>query len=210
MSELELRSLRRAAFVLVVLSLARWATSRPRTPADALRVEDVAERHARETRAAADEEALRQKPLAQGETIDPNRASEAELDRLPGVGPATARAIVAVRDSGVVFSTPGDLAAVRGVGPRLVERLRPSLDLTAPPAGSRRAHSPAALVDVNRADSSELVELSGIGPVIAGRIVSERRRGAFSSLDDLTRVRGVGPATVDRLRGAATANRRRP
>jgi competence ComEA-like helix-hairpin-helix protein len=209
MSELELRSLRLATAVLVVLSAGRWVASRPPPTADGAQ-EDVAERHALDTRAAADEEGVRTQPLAEGETIDPNRASEVELDRLPGVGPATAQAIVAARDSGMTFSRAEDLSAVRGVGPALVERLRTSLDFSSPAPAFGRRRASQTLVDVNRADSSQLVRLSGIGPVIAGRIVAERRQRVFSSLDDLTRVRGIGPATIDRLRGVATVRSRHP
>ena len=36
----------------------------------------------------------RRQPLGRDERIDPNLADEAELDRLPGVGPVLARAIV--------------------------------------------------------------------------------------------------------------------
>ena len=57
--------------------------------------------------------------------IDLNRASVAELDQLPGVGPATAAAIVAHRDTNGPFSSVDDLEAVRGIGPAKVEALRP-------------------------------------------------------------------------------------
>ena len=57
--------------------------------------------------------------------IDLNRASAAELDQLPGVGPATAAAIVAHRDANGPFSSVDDLEAVRGIGPAKVEALRP-------------------------------------------------------------------------------------
>jgi len=58
------------------------------------------------------------------------------------------------------------------------------------------------LVDINSADWPELVQLPGIGEVLARRIVEERAsRGPFRDLDDLReRVRGVGPATLERIR----------
>ena len=46
-----------------------------------------------------------------------------------------------------------------------------------------------------------LALLPGIGPRLAEAIVRERRRlGAFAGPDDLERVPGIGPATVQRLR----------
>lgn len=56
--------------------------------------------------------------------IDINRASADELDALPGVGPATAAAIVAFRDQHGPFGSVDDLADVRGIGPAKLEALR--------------------------------------------------------------------------------------
>ncbi len=56
--------------------------------------------------------------------IDINRASADDLDSLPGVGPATAAAIVAHRDQYGPFGSVDDLADVRGIGPAKLEALR--------------------------------------------------------------------------------------
>ncbi len=56
--------------------------------------------------------------------IDLNGATAAELDQLPGVGPATAAAIVAYRDAHGPFGTVDDLADVRGIGPAKLDALR--------------------------------------------------------------------------------------
>jgi competence protein ComEA len=56
-------------------------------------------------------------------------------------------------------------------------------------------------VDVNRADWPELAQLPGIGETLAQRIVESRRReGPFADHDDLRRVRGIGPKTLDAMR----------
>ena len=57
--------------------------------------------------------------------VDLNRASPEELEALPGVGPATAAAIVAWRQDHGRFRTVGDLLEVRGIGPAKFEALRP-------------------------------------------------------------------------------------
>lgn len=56
-------------------------------------------------------------------------------------------------------------------------------------------------VDLNQADWPELVQLPGIGEILARRIVQSREReGRFLDHEDLTRVRGIGPKTLDRVR----------
>ena len=57
------------------------------------------------------------------------------------------------------------------------------------------------LVDVNRADWPELAQLPEIGESLAKRIVETRRhRGPYLDHDDLRRVRGIGPKTLERIR----------
>lgn len=60
-----------------------------------------------------------------GVVLDLNRATVDELDTLPGVGPATATAIVAERDAGGPFLTVDDLERVPGIGPAKLESIRP-------------------------------------------------------------------------------------
>jgi competence ComEA-like helix-hairpin-helix protein len=211
MHDAEARALKRAVVVLLLVSSVRWAWGRdaPPAPSD----ESVLDELLQESREAADEANRRTEPLAEGERVDPNRADEVQLDRLPGVGPATARAIVGARDAGIVFVRPEDLAQVAGIGPATVARIETLLDLDTPPAPRSRIsradgeadRSLAPPVDVNTATADELVALPGIGPALAERIRHERMKRMFTSLDDLTRVPGIGPATVERLRGAARA-----
>jgi competence protein ComEA len=56
--------------------------------------------------------------------IDLNRAQVDDLDRLPGVGPATAAAIVAYREAHGPFASVDDLAKVHGIGPAKLAALR--------------------------------------------------------------------------------------
>jgi competence protein ComEA len=54
---------------------------------------------------------------------------------------------------------------------------------------------------VNRASVGDLELLPGVGPALAQRIVAHRsEHGAFSSVDALSQVRGIGPRTLERLR----------
>lgn len=55
-------------------------------------------------------------------------------------------------------------------------------------------------IDLNRASWAELVQLPGVGPKLADRIIEDRKtKGPFRNLDDLGRVRGIGPALLERI-----------
>jgi competence protein ComEA len=55
--------------------------------------------------------------------VDINRAGAAELETLPGIGPARAEAIIAHREQHGPFAAPGDLRAVSGIGEVIFQRL---------------------------------------------------------------------------------------
>jgi competence ComEA-like helix-hairpin-helix protein len=57
--------------------------------------------------------------------LDLNRAELRDLDALPGIGPVLAARIVEHRRRHGPFHSVEELRAVRGVGPRLLEKLRP-------------------------------------------------------------------------------------
>ena len=58
--------------------------------------------------------------------IDPNRSPVDSLELLPGIGPVLAERIVKYRESHP-FENEVDITEVRGIGPKLYERLRPYL-----------------------------------------------------------------------------------
>ena len=56
-------------------------------------------------------------------------------------------------------------------------------------------------VDINESSWIEWHQLEGIGEKMAHRIVADRtEHGPFRSIEELTRVNGIGPATLDRIR----------
>lgn len=61
------------------------------------------------------------------DTLDLNRASAVELESLPGIGPVLARRICDHRQREGPFRTVDELRAVRGIGPRLLARIRDRL-----------------------------------------------------------------------------------
>jgi competence protein ComEA len=165
--------------------------------------------------------------------IDLNRATRAELLQVPGVGPVLAERIEHhARQHG--FQSVDDLRKVPGVGPATLERIRPWVTVASdpaddplPPTVRRSAYPPDELptamgksdpprvvakkeavlpvpIDINRASAAELQRLVGIGPTLAQRIIDERARRPFKSVDELRRVSGIGPKTLERLRPSIT------
>jgi len=74
------------------------------------------------------------------ERINPNEAPAASLMRLPQIGMARARAIVAYRDRvgtqagrPPAFKKADDLQQIKGIGPAIVEDVRPWLHFGDPP-----------------------------------------------------------------------------
>ncbi len=57
--------------------------------------------------------------------IDLNRATLAQLEELPGIGPAKARAILEFREKSGPFEHVTDLLALPGIGRKRFDKLRP-------------------------------------------------------------------------------------
>jgi competence protein ComEA len=56
-------------------------------------------------------------------------------------------------------------------------------------------------VDINQADWPELAQLPDVGAVLAQRIVDSRlKEGSFVDHDDLLRVNGIGPLTLEKIK----------
>jgi hypothetical protein len=63
-----------------------------------------------------------------GLSLDPNHASPAALETLPGIGPSRAAAIVESRKE-APFCRLSDLDRIRGIGPRTLEKLSGLLEV---------------------------------------------------------------------------------
>ena len=69
--------------------------------------------------------------------------------------------------------------------------------------------SPAwAAVDINTATVAQLESVNGIGPKKAEAIVEYRKKnGPFKSVDDLDKVKGLGKASIDKMRSELTVGK---
>ena len=155
--------------------------------------------------------------------LDINTAAAAELETLPRIGSARARAIVDYRDRQGRFEKIEDILNVYGIGPQTFEILRdrirvspPELDSvevpdrvggiietrrTAPAPGNGAGNPPEEVkIDINTATAWELQKLPWIGPARAQAIIDYRQdQGSFEKIEDIVRVRGIGPKTFEAL-----------
>jgi competence protein ComEA len=83
------------------------------------------------------------------------------------------------------------------------------------PAGNDQARTSASSssenhrIDINSADTTLLQTLKGVGPKTAASIVSYRKEnGSFRSVEELLKVKGIGPKKLDALRDCVTCSHR--
>jgi competence protein ComEA len=207
---------RRALLLLLSLGLLgqgiRWWVARPNeAPGE---VQLLAALPARSPTAHRDSILARARPLGPSERIDADRAAPEELARLPRVGLALAKKIVADREARGPFGGPAGLDRVPGIGPGLLAAIGPHLAFSGPSAASPGLpitstqpgppgppEGPTAL-DLNTADVTMLDALPGVGPGRARAIVGYREaNGPFHAVQDLARVPGIGPAALAKLQG---------
>ena len=68
-------------------------------------------------------------------------------------------------------------------------------------AGAEKKGSVATQVDLNTASREQLMQIKGIGPALADRIVEFRKEhGPFRRVEDILKVRGVGEKSLAKLK----------
>lgn len=122
--------------------------------------------------------------------------------RRPGVTtlPAGSRVVDAIREAGGprrgVDLSPLNLARVLVDGEQILVGVPPAPGVAAS-ASSQPGAAPGALVNLNTAALAELDSLPGVGPVTAQKILDWRStHGAFTAIDELLEVDGIGEKTL--------------
>lgn len=78
-------------------------------------------------------------------------------------------------------------------------------ELSAPSSSDSKSSNSGDLININTADQKELEKIKGVGPAIAGRIIEYRENnGAFKSIDDIKKVRGIGEKTFEKMKDQIT------
>lgn len=154
-------------------------------------------------------------PGVQMSHFDPNTATREQLLVL-GLSQKQANTIINYRNSGAVFREPSDFLKVYGIAAPLQEKLIPWIEIgeeyrpavvaqravKANPSGElsyREKATPEVItpgiaerIDINSADSSQLIRLKGIGAVLSVRMIRYRDLlGGYSSYSQLSEVYGI-------------------
>jgi competence protein ComEA len=131
------------------------------------------------------------------------RAGARVIDAIVAAGGATAAADLTRLNLAAALAD-GARVAVPVVGGS-APAVDPAAVVGAPVAGSAGTPSAGAPVDLNTANADQLDALPGVGPATAAAIIKDREaHGAFRSVDDLGRVRGIGDAKLEQLRDLVT------
>lgn len=91
--------------------------------------------------------------------------------------------------------------------PAIGETVAPPPSGPSAPAHSSRSpgNHPTTPLNINTASQQELEQLSGIGSVLAGRIIEYRTaNGSFTSIEELSNVQGISPSLVEKISDSVT------
>lgn len=126
--------------------------------------------------------------------ININTCSSADLQSIPGVGTVLARRIVEERP----YDSLEDVVLVKGVSTNVMHvlRQRSVAVIAANDNLTESDWSNITTIDINNCDEQLLLQLPGVGPKIADRIVSGR---PFDYIDDLREIKGIGANLFDKL-----------
>ena len=128
--------------------------------------------------------------------FNPNTVSVEDLQRL-GFSEKQAQAIDHYRQKGGRFSRPADFAKSYVVADSVFERLKPFIDIP--------------LLDINKADSTALLVLPGIGPFFAGKVVQYRTQlGGYSTPEQLMEIWHFDQEKYEGLRDLITCSPPQP
>jgi competence protein ComEA len=135
------------------------------------------------------------KPKDQKFYFDPNRASVQQFVSL-GIPAYLAERIAKYRDAGGSFSRPDDLRKIYGFPEDLYQELESYISIAAKEDVSTDSvvaeKKRVLVVELNRADSVDLIKVKGIGPTFAQRIIRQRDKlGGYVSKNQLLEVYGI-------------------
>lgn len=135
-------------------------------------------------------------------SFDPNTVSYDTLLRL-GLDSKTANTLISYRNKGGKFRKAQDIKKVYGISDGQAGKLIPLVEVASDTSKKIKKTSfqkQKALIDLNSCDSSMLIGLPGIGPVLSARIIRYRKLlGGFARKSQLKEVYGLPEETYNLL-----------
>lgn len=164
----------------------------------------------------------KEKIKAESFRFDPNSASKEELIRL-GFPKWTANTITNYRNKGGKFKFKEDLLKIYSIKPELYAHLENYIDLPSKTEKQPKDYDEERVIteskpvfipktnkvipkfDINIADTTQLMQLKGIGPSYAKRIIKFRDLlGGFYSIDQIAETYGLNPELIPELKKYCT------
>ncbi|MGA2253600.1 MAG: helix-hairpin-helix domain-containing protein [Thermoguttaceae bacterium] len=160
----------------------------------------------------AEERSVPSRTAKLAKLVDINTATTAELEDVPGIGPAYAKKIIANRP----YASVKDLSKTGIPAARLekflplvtVKEKVPAKEKPAATSGktvtASRTEKSTALVDINMATAEQLEALPGVGPAYAKKIIAAR---PYASAKDLSKS-GIPAARLEKIAPLVTVTQR--
>ena len=167
--------------------------------------------------------------------ININTAGYEELQQITGVGPVLAQRILDWRNANGLFYEIEDIKQVSGIGEATFEKMRneiavgnvPPRPIPPPepqaedtqkqqeeleesvqqPPPALQPSTPVASfpININTAGFDELQAITGIGPILAQRIIDYRENiSLFYYIEDIKKVNGIGDVTFEKMKSQIT------
>lgn len=138
--------------------------------------------------------------------ININTATVGELMQLPRIGSSTANKIIEYREQVGGFKSIEEIKNVRGIGDATFNQIKDLITVGKVKIVVVREEVPESeKIDINTASEVELQALPSIGPSKARAIVEYREQyGEFDKIEDIMKVRGIGPGTFEKFKHLIT------
>lgn len=133
--------------------------------------------------------------------FDPNTIDSAGLLRL-GLTPRMASSLLKYRSKGGSFRNKEDFGKIYGIPAQKKEELMPYIEIDPSRKQIRKDEGPKEdiSIELNAADTTQLMRVRGIGRSYARSIVGYRKRlGGFVSVEQLREIYGMRPENYERI-----------